>query len=212
MIELKDVSKTLSHREILRHVSLEIKDGESLGLNGPNGSGKTIILKTILGFVRPSSGEVLVNGVPNRAKTLFATAIGFSLGEEALLPNFSATKNLELIVLTTDHELNRQVIREALIRVELNPDDRRPIKFFSLGMKQRVSLAAALINNEPTMIFDEPTNGIDKKGQLFLRELFSELWGQHKTLIITSHDETFLNDVTDRILEVSAGEVTASEE
>lgn len=206
IIELKNVTKKINHRLILDNISLTIDQHHIYGISGPNGSGKTILLKTILGFVKPNTGNITVQGHKIRKDQMFASNVGFSFGEEGLLPMFDSQTNLQLLL--KHHQLNQsKVISTALSKVGLDPYDHRKVQAFSLGMKQRLSIACALVNDDPIIILDEPTNGLDKKGQLFLVDLIQQLKKEQKTVLLTSHDEFFLKRSSDHIFQINDGKI-----
>lgn len=207
IIKLDHVSKTIGQRQILDDICLDLNQQLVYGFAGANGSGKTMLLKSIIGFVRPTKGSVEVMGQKIRQDVLFSPKIGFSFGTEGLLPVLDGKTNLELI-LSAEKKPNPTDKIEAMLKlVGLDPQDRRTVKNYSLGMQERLSLGCALINDQPIIIFDEPTNGLDKKGQAFLVTLIKNLKSQAKTVLLTSHDEKFLSLVSDQIFEISEGRI-----
>lgn len=210
LIELKDVNKRIRNKQLLTQVSLSLTAGRVYGFTGPNGSGKTVLLKTVLGFMRPNSGTVLVAGQMIRRDVMFADQIGFSLGPADLLPTLTGLTNLQLIQSVRQH-VDQQKIIALLKKVGLDPQDRTLVRDYSLGMQQRLSIAGALITDQPIIILDEPTNGLDEKGQQFLRNLISELKARGKTVLLTSHDAAFLTSVSQQLYRVSEGRVTMME-
>ncbi|BDR55614.1 ABC transporter ATP-binding protein [Xylocopilactobacillus apis] len=207
IIKLDHINKTIGQKMILNDISLELDEQLVYGFAGPNGSGKTMLLKSIIGFVHPTSGQVEVMGQKIRKDVLFAPTIGFSFGTEGLLPIFDGKTNLQLI-LSADPKSNKyHQIEEILRLVGLDPNDRRTVKNYSLGMQQRLSIGCALINDLPIIILDEPTNGLDKKGQEFLVQLIGKLKSQRKTVLLTSHDEAFLTKVSDQVFNISEGQI-----
>lgn len=207
IIKLDHVSKTIGQRQILHDICLDLNQQLVYGFAGANGSGKTMLLKSIIGFVRPTKGSVEVMGQKIRQDVLFSPKIGFSFGTEGLLPILDGKTNLELILSAEKKSSPTDKIEAMLKLVGLDPQDRRTVKNYSLGMQERLSLGCALINDQPIIIFDEPTNGLDKKGQAFLVPLIKNLKSQAKTVLLTSHDEKFLSLVSDQIFEISEGRI-----
>lgn len=201
------VSKVLRGKSLLTDVSFSVNIGQTVGFSGPNGSGKTLLLKTVLGFVRPNSGTVTVSGKRIRQDVMFASNVGFSFGTESLVLSLSAKKNLSLIT-SVNTQTGKSRIATVINAVGLDYQDHRRVKDYSLGMKQRLSIACALIDDYPIIILDEPTNGLDKNGIVFLQDTIRSLQNSHKTILLTSHDESFLHEMCDNIYFVNEGRVT----
>lgn len=210
VIELKHVTKRIGQQTLLDDVSLQLNAGQVYGFAGANGAGKTVLLETIIGFVRPNAGTVQVAGVFVRRDQMFAPNIGFALGAESLLPMFDGPTNLALAARDRRHA-KPDVIQNLMRRVGLNPQAKQKVKGYSLGMRQRLNIACALINDDPIVILDEPTNGLDRSGQQFLRELVSELQVAGKTVLLTSHDDQFLTQMCDEMFAVHEGRVSKME-
>ncbi|AUH38845.1 MULTISPECIES: ATP-binding cassette domain-containing protein [Lactobacillales] len=210
IIELKSVSKSFYHKLALQNINISIDENKVYGFSGPNGSGKTLTFKTILGFVKPSSGQVFVNGSVIRTDSLFAKDIGFALPEYNLLPNKSGLTNLKLLSLLSQTKEDNEI--ELLTYVGLNPIDDRKIKDYSLGMRQRLLIASALIDDKPILMFDEPTNALDEDGQQFMINLITDLKAKGKTILVSSHDAMFLKSVSDKLFYFNDGKVIREEE
>ncbi|MGX7417403.1 ABC transporter ATP-binding protein [Carnobacterium gallinarum] len=206
IIKFNNVSKKLKRKLILDEVSFTIDDGVICGFSGPNGSGKSMIFKTIIGFLNPDEGNVIVNGKQIRKDELFASDVAFSMDNEGILEEFSARKNLELISLLNDKPKTAEKIKELLEYVGLKQDEKK-VKEFSLGMKKRLSLACALISDSPIIILDEPTNALDDKGKVFLKKLILTQKNEGKTVLVSSHDRLFLEEISDRIINISEGRI-----
>ncbi|MCH4056453.1 MAG: ATP-binding cassette domain-containing protein [Lactobacillaceae bacterium] len=209
LIKLTNVSKRFGHKQTLTNLNVEIHANRVYGFSGPNGSGKTLTFKTILGFIRATEGWVLVQGQELRKDTLFASNIGFAIQEYGMLPNQTGQKNLKLLALIGKTETDQEA--ELLRRVGLDPNDERNVKDYSLGMKQRLLIAGALVNDPPIVIFDEPTNALDEAGQQFLITLIAELKAAGKTILVSSHDAAFLRQVADQIFFYNEGSIVREE-
>ncbi|KRL47324.1 MULTISPECIES: ABC transporter ATP-binding protein [Lacticaseibacillus] len=210
LIELRHVSKQFHHRVVLHDINLTIYAHRIYGFSGPNGSGKTLTFKTILGFAKASSGQVQVNGAIIRKDTLFAPGIGFALSEYNVLPNKNGRENLALLALLAGND-QATSIDELLTLVGLSPTDPRKVKDYSLGMRQRLLVAVALIGDHPIVIFDEPTNALDEDGQQFMITLIKDLQARGKTVLVSSHDAAFLKAVSDEIFYFSDGQIVRTE-
>ncbi|MFT8838333.1 ABC transporter ATP-binding protein [Liquorilactobacillus satsumensis] len=209
VIQINNLSKIIKKQVILQNINLQINKNKIYGFSGPNGSGKTMTFKAILGFVRPTSGTVIVNGQKIRKETLFAQNIGFSITEYGPLAHKTAKENLELLALLGNYQ--QWEIPKLLSYVGLDSADNRKVKEFSLGMKQRLSLAMALISNAEILIFDEPTNALDEDGQQFLLTMLREQQTVGKTILISSHDKTFLTKIADKIFVYNEGRIIREE-
>lgn len=210
VIQIKNLYKKIKKKVILQNINLTINKNKVYGFSGPNGSGKTMTFKVILGFVRPTSGKIIVNNEEIRKDTLFAQDVGFSITEYGPLIHKTAQENLELLALLGKH--NSEKIPQLLSYVGLKPDDKRKVKEFSLGMKQRLSIAMALIGDADILIFDEPTNALDEEGQQFLLSMLKDQKKLGKTILISSHDKNFLTEITDKIFVYSDGSIIREEE
>lgn len=209
LIKLEQVSKKYKHNFALKDINLEIKQAGVYGFSGANGSGKSVTFKIILGFIKPTSGKVMVKGEGIRKDTLFAHDIGFSMTEYGVLSNKSGADNLELLCTLAKYPIDR--IPDIMRYVGLNPTDNRKVSGYSLGMKQRLSIATALIGDQEIIILDEPTNALDEDGQRFLKVLIKDLKKQGKTILLSSHDAVFLRSVSDYIYFLNEGVISREE-
>lgn len=205
VISVNHVSKKFKNKQALDDISLTIQPNNIYGFSGPNGSGKSVLFKTILGFIKPTTGEVIVENKVIRKDTTFAENIGFSMQEYGLLPDKTGFENIELLSLIDDD--SDLTTEELLQYVGLNPKTTQKVKDYSLGMNQRLLIAAALVGNHDILIFDEPTNALDDEGQQFLIQLLSDLKSKGKTILLSSHDGVFLQNVSDHIFKMRDGKL-----
>lgn len=197
IIELKNVTKKFRNRVILDNINLHIAEKGIYGFSGPNGSGKSVTFKLILGFLKATSGQIIVNGEEIRKDVMFASGIGFSMQEYGLLKDKTAFENLKLLTLLA--KVPDVDIEHVLDYVGLKKSKHVKIKEYSLGMNQRLLIASALIRNDDIIILDEPTNALDDKGLKFLYNLIIDLKEQGKTILVSSHDYNFLTEISDNI-------------
>ncbi|CAH0417747.1 ATP-binding cassette domain-containing protein [Periweissella ghanensis] len=202
IIELINVSKKFRKRLILDDVNLKIEKNKVYGFSGPNGSGKSVTFKIILGFMNVTSGKVIVNGAIVRKDVMFAPGIGFSMQEYGLLKDKTGYENLKLLTLLNKNE--DVDIDQLLNDVGLQKGKHLKVNEYSLGMNQRLLIAAALIQNDDILIFDEPTNALDENGLAFLAKLIDDLKQQGKTVLVSSHDYAFLAKIADNIFKYSS--------
>lgn len=210
-LEVRNVSKDIGPDRVLDHVSLTAESGEVVGLEGKNGSGKTMVMRVVCGLVRPTEGEVHVAGMTLWRDASFPPSVGLLIESPALLGGYSALENLRLLA-SIKGVASEGALRHALERVGLDPDERKRVRKYSLGMKQRVGLAMALMEAPELLVLDEPTNALDEKGQDMLAQVVLQERARGAAILLSSHDADFLRSTCDRMLHMSAGRVTDVEE
>ena len=203
ILQTKDLCKAFKKQVAVDHVSLNIPCNSVYGLLGPNGAGKSTILKMITGILRPNSGAVIFNGHPWSRKDL--TQIGALIEKPPLYENLSAYENLKAKALALGLPDSR--IQEVLEVVQLTNTGRKKAKNFSLGMKQRLGIALALLPNPKLLILDEPTNGLDPIGIQDLRGLIRSFPAQGITVILSSHILTEVQQIADHIGIMASGKL-----
>lgn len=195
ILETKGLTKKYKNGIALSNVSIQVEKGMVYGLLGPNGAGKSTLLKIITRAIPKSSGEVMFENHLLAADDV--KKIGAIIEHPAIYPNLTAYENLEVI--TTLLNIERKKIDEVLSMVSLTNTGKKLAKEFSLGMKQRLGIAMALINSPSLLILDEPTNGLDPVGIQELRELIKMLSGQGITIILSSHILSEVGQIADKI-------------
>lgn len=203
ILQTKDLCKAFKKQVTVDHVSLNIPCNSVYGLLGPNGAGKSTILKMITGILKPNSGAVIFNGHPWSRKDL--TQIGALIETPPLYENLSAYENLKAKALALGLPDSR--IQEVLEVVQLTTTGRKKAKNFSLGMKQRLGIALALLPNPKLLILDEPTNGLDPIGIQDLRGLIRSFPAQGITVILSSHILTEVQQIADHIGIMASGKL-----
>lgn len=207
-IHVQNVSKRFAAETVLHDVSHDFEEGLIHGIVGNNGSGKTVLMKCICGFLLPTSGKIFVNGRPVGKDMDFPDDIGIIIETPGFLPNLSGMKNL-LILASLNHKITQSEIVSAIQRVGLDPKMKKPVGKYSLGMRQRLGIAQAIMENPSILILDEPFNGLDKTGAVKMRELIKELREQGKTILVASHNQTDIDELCDTVCEMDAGVLTA---
>ncbi len=206
MISVKDVSLTIKKNKILDNVSIEVKKGETVGLTGGNGSGKTMLMKCICGFNTSFTGEILVSGKRIGKDTEFPKKCGFIIENPGFVPYFSGYENLKVLA-----GINKVIGKEEIINymklVELDPYSKKSVKKYSLGMRQRLGIAQALMENPDILILDEPFNGLDKKMAGKIREILMDEKDRGKTILLVSHNENDISYLCDRTYEIDGGRI-----
>lgn len=211
IIEIKGLDLTIKKTEILKKVSVSFEQGKIHGLIGRNGSGKTMLMKCICGFIRPTSGTICVNGRQVGRDCDFPENIGIIIETPGFIPYYSGFKNLELIA-----DLNKKAdtaqIKRAMSQVGLDPMLKRHVVKYSLGMRQRLGLAQAIMENPDILILDEPMNGLDKEGVEDMRKYLLDFKAQGKTILIASHSSEDIEVLCDTVHEMDKGVMTAIRE
>ncbi len=207
IIDVQDVSLKIKEKDILSHVNLQCGRGEICGIIGRNGSGKTMLMKCICGFVRPTSGMVRVLEAQIGKEQDFISDAGIIIETPGFIPYYSGIKNLRLLA-SVQNKITEPQIKETMKKVGLNPDMKRAVRKYSLGMKQRLGLAQAIMENPDIMILDEPFNGLDKEGVLEMRGYFLEMKEAGKTILLCSHSAEDIEVLCDRVYEMEHGKLT----
>lgn len=201
-IRLKDVYKTMKGTQVLKGVNLTVEQGNIVGIRGINGSGKTMVLRAIAGLIRVD-GSVEIGGKKMEPGEC-PKDIGVLVEMPGFLPEFTGKKNLQLLGMLQEG-VTEEDIDEAMNAVGLDPKDRRHYKKYSLGMKERLGIAQAILKKPKLILLDEPTNGIDSDGIQMLEELLWRLKEEGSTIVVTSHDRDFLDAVTSQCYEMKEG-------
>lgn len=205
-IEVKNLTKKFKASTVLDNVNIAFEKGKVHGLIGRNGSGKTILMKCICGIVPPTSGEIIVNEKRIGKDVDIPKNVGVIIETPGFIPNYSAFNNLKFLA-ALNHKIGKHEIRKAIKSVGLNPDDKKHVGKFSLGMRQRLGLAQAIMENPDLLILDEPMNGLDKDGVCDMREYLLALKEQGKTILIASHSAEDIDVLCDTVCEMDKGKL-----
>lgn len=205
-IQIRDVTKYIKKTLILDKVTLDFSGGRVYGLQGPNGSGKTMLMRLIAGLIKPSFGEVRIDGKKLGTDIEFPPSMGLLLENPAFLLPYTGLRNLELLA-SINGIIGINQCRQALLDVGLDPDDKRKYKKYSLGMKQRLGIAAAIMEKPDLILLDEPTNALDDMGVEQVCQLIEREKKRGAVVIISCHDPLVLEKISDEILSVSEGRV-----
>ncbi len=209
-IEINNVTKVIKGITVIRDVSLSLESGTVYGLRGVNGSGKTMLMRLIAGLIRPTKGTITIDGKELGKDITFPPEIGLLIENPAFIDNYTAFQNLKLIA-NIHKTVDENRIREVIEQVGLNPDDKRKYKQFSLGMKQRLGIAGAILENPKLILIDEPTNALDTDGIEMVRELIIEQKKRGALIVLACHDFPVLKALSDVIYFVKEGCVTEYE-
>ncbi len=202
MVQLKHVSKRLSGRLVLNDIDYTFESGKVYGLCGPNGSGKTMLLRAVAGLIVPDEGEVWIDGKQLHKDISFPPNAGIVIESMSLLPQYTGFDNLKLLAdikkIATDED-----IKNALDRVGL--DSPLKVRKYSLGMKQRLNIAQAIFEKQDILLLDEPTNALDEDGVKRIYTVIREEKERGALVLVATHHEEDLKEMCDVILKVSEG-------
>lgn len=204
VIEVTCLSKSFKDIKVLDNVSINFEKGKVYGLIGRNGSGKTMLLKCICGFVIPSEGNIKVNNKIIGREIDVPQSVGIIIETPGFLPNYSAFKNLKGLAMIKGN-INKEEILNAINRVGLDATSKKWVGKFSLGMRQRLGIAQAIMENPEILILDEPMNGLDNTGVKEIRKLLLSLKEDGKTIIIASHNKDDISTLCDEVFEMDKG-------
>lgn len=206
-IVVEDVVKCFKKVTALNHVSLSLERGKIHGIIGRNGSGKTVLFKCICGFMPLSSGSITVEGKRIGKDVDIPQDVGAIIEAPGFLPNYSGFRNLELLALIRNR-IGADEIRQAMVMVGLDPDSKKWVNKYSLGMRQRLGIAQAIMEGPSVLILDEPMNGLDEHGVEDVRKLLLGLKKEGKTIIIASHNAEDIDVLCDTVCRMDAGVLT----
>lgn len=206
VIEVNNLSKRFKEEYVLKNVNVSFEQGKIHGIIGKNGSGKSMLFKSICGFVIPSEGEIIVEGKRVGKDVDFPKNLGVIIETPGFIPQYSGYKNLKLLA-SLQGKINADEIRQAMERVSLNPDMRKAVRKYSLGMRQRLGLAQAIMESPSIYVLDEPMNGLDKEGVHDMREILKSFREEGKTVLIASHYAEDIEELADDVCEMDHGEL-----
>ena len=207
IIDVQHVSKSFGEEQVLKDICRSFEIGKIHGIVGNNGSGKTVLMKCICGFLRPDSGKIYVNYKEVGKDMDFPDDLGIIIETPGFLPNISGFKNLQLLA-SLKKKASDAVIRDVIMKVGLDPYMKKPVGKYSLGMRQRLGLAQALMEDPQLLILDEPLNGLDKHGAAHIRELIKSLRDEGKTVLLASHNQMDIDELCDTVCEMDGGVMT----
>lgn len=207
VVRLEDYCKSFKSAEVLKNINLTLESGKVIGLKGKNGSGKTMLMRAISGLILPTSGKVYINDKELGRHISFPPSIGILIENPSFISNYTGFKNLKILA-SIQNRISDDEIRDAIRKVGLDQDDKRTFKKYSLGMKQRLGIAAAIMERPDIVILDEPINALDEAGAGLIKGLLDELKANGSLIIIACHDTEELNYLSDEIYEIYDGEIT----
>lgn len=206
-VSVQNVYKSFGREEVLHGVSRDFAAGQIHGIVGNNGSGKTVLLKCICGFLYPTRGKIYVDAQQVGRDCDFPPDIGIIIETPGFLPLASGMKNLQILA-GLRRKVTDRVIRETLALVGLDPELKKPVGKYSLGMRQRLAIAQAIMEDPMILILDEPFNGLDRQGMADMRALLLTLKARGKTILLASHNQADIDTLCDTVCQMDAGRLT----
>lgn len=203
-IEIEHVTKKFKEDTVLHDISVSMEQGRVYGFSGNNGSGKTVLMKCICGFLPITEGSIRVNGKAIGREIDFPENVGVIIETPGFLTNLSGMRNLEILAALRG-KIGRKEIAYAIRKAGLEPSLKKAVSKYSLGMRQRLGIAQAIMEDPEFLILDEPFNGLDKHGVADIRKLLLELKGQGKTIILASHNSEDIRILCDKVYEMDGG-------
>ena len=204
VIEVKNVSKSFKGIPVLNDINITCRSGKIYGIIGYNGSGKTVLFKCICGFLHVDSGEISVNGRVMGKEMDMLEHAGIIIEEPGYIRNLSGYRNLEYLYRIT-HKKDPAVIHSIMLKVRLDPQSRKKVCHYSLGMRQRLAIAQATMEDQAILILDEPMNGLDKEGVAEMRKFFLEQKERGKLILLASHNKDDIELLCDEVYEMNHG-------
>ena len=206
-IEIRNVTKVIKKTKVIDNVDITFEGGKIYGLSGKNGRGKTMLMRLISGLIYPTEGEVVIDGKILGKDCSFPKSIGLLIENPAFLEEYTAYENLRMLNGVGGNRLDKEEILRLIQSVGLDPHDSRKYYKFSLGMRQRLGIAAAIMGKPDVILLDELINAIDEDGVSEIRNLVRSLSDEDRIIIIACHDKEEMEYMADEIIYMKDGEI-----
>ncbi|MDM5319550.1 ABC transporter ATP-binding protein [Bacillus altitudinis] len=210
IIELNAVTKLIRKQTVLEDINLSLAKGKIIGFVGHNGSGKTMLFRVIAGLVKPSAGEVIVSDQILHKQISFPKSISVLLEKPAFLEQYSGFDNLKFLA-DIQKRIDDQQIRQVIDSVGLNPDDKRSVKTYSLGMKQKLAIAQAIMEKPDIILLDEPMNGLDEDSVKNVYQLIKAENERGATVLLTSHHKKDIEELCHVVYKMNSGKIQTTD-
>ena len=207
-ITLEHVSKTIKQAQILTDISLQLCAPRIVGQRGVNGSGKTMLMRLLCGLVYPTQGQVRIDGQLLGKDRSFPASVGALIERPAFLDDYSGRRNLQVLT-SIQGRAGLARIDQTIRQVGLDPDDPKPFRKYSLGMKQRLGIAGAIVEQPDLILVDEPTNALDTDGIQMVKELLHQERARGALIVLACHDQSILEDLSDEVFHIVDGRIQA---
>jgi len=209
-LDVQGLGKRIGGVDVLRDITVSISSGSVLGLAGVNGSGKTMLMRVMVGLVKPTSGTVIIDGLTLGRDLSFPPSAGILIESPSFLDTRSGLDNLRLVA-AVQEKICIDEVRAAMADVGLDPDDKRRFRKYSLGMKQRLGIAAAVMERPDLIILDEPTNALDSEGVRMIHRVVERERQRGAAIVLACHDATVLRTLSDEIVYLAEGHLDGRE-
>lgn len=206
IVEISNLTKKFNKQIVLNDITASFEKGKIHGIIGRNGSGKTVLFKCIAGLMHQDFGEIVVNGKRIGKDIDIAERLGIIIETPGFLLNYSGKSNLEMLMGISD-KAEKKRVRQCMELTGLDPDNKKHVGKYSLGMRQRLGIAQAIMDDPDILLLDEPMNGLDNKGVGEIRSLFMQLREQGKTILLASHNSEDIDILCDEVFEMEAGSI-----
>lgn len=207
IINLTNVKKEISSHQIIKDATFSIQKGSVNGLVGLNGSGKSVLFKLICGLYTATQGEIIVDNLKIGKDIDFPNSIGIFIENPGYIPEYSGYKNLKILA-SIKNEISDKEISDTMNKLGLDPMNKTPVAKYSLGMKQKLGIAQAIMENPEIIILDEPMNSLDEDSVTLVRNIINELRKSKKTILMTSHNKSDIDILCDTVYEIKNGIVS----
>lgn len=207
-IKLNNISKNIKGADVLIDISMTLTSGRIIGFRGVNGSGKTMLMRMIAGLIRPTQGTVFIDGKVLGKDLSFPPSVGVLIENPAFLDNYSGFENLRVLS-SIRKRVGEEEIKATIRAVGLDPENKKVYKKYSLGMKQRLGIAAAIMEHPDLILLDEPTNALDVDGVAMVQEVVQKEKERGALIILCCHDTEVLNAMADEIYHIQEGKLTS---
>lgn len=209
-IEITNLTKSISKNIVLDQINLRMEQGKVYGLKGKNGSGKTMLMRAICGLILPTSGQVSINGAVIGKEIDFPPSIGALIENPGFINHYTGFKNLQILA-DIQGKIDERIIKDTLSVVGLDPEEKKKYKKYSLGMKQKLGIAAAIMENPQIIVLDEPINALDEESTKKVYAILKERKKQGALIIVSCHDREELELLSDEIYAIDAGKIVGHE-
>lgn len=210
-IVIKEYSKKLSNNLVLDNINLQLESGKIYGFVGKNGSGKTMLMRAICGLILPTSGSITIDGKTLGKEISFPESVGVLIENPGFISSYTGFRNLKVLAQIQKRISDNDII-DTLKKVGLDPMDKKSFRKYSLGMKQKLGLAAAIMENPKLLILDEPYNALDEETITAIRQLILDKRCKENLIILSCHDREEIENVCDEIIEIKLGKITSIKE
>lgn len=206
MIEITNLSKKFKDKSILNNINISMNKGKVYGFVGRNASGKTVFFKLLCGFLSPTEGKICIEGREIGKDIDFPEDCGVIIENPGFIDNISGIKNLKILA-DINKKIDEDKIRNTIKLVGLDPDDRRSVKNYSLGMKQKLAIAQAIMEDPKILVLDEPMNSLDEESVEIIRDIIIDMKNKGVTVLISSHIKEDIEVLCDEVFKVSNGKI-----